>query len=208
MLPHFSGEPPSKRQRVAKNGGPETMAMCWEQTRSVQNTYPDGSASLSSSQFGQYSLTQPLAITTNPDQLHNQYQISPVAFDTSQNYGAPTNSYVPSVASSPSHASMAFTYQPRHPLPLAQTMSSMTSQASNISNLTPVNKQDILIDQIEATISHGNEISHDLVTAPPTVDPDETVCFGVVSRPQFLSTRAVMKCEDLRERIAKYQGIN
>jgi len=204
MLPYISGEPPPKRQRVAQNGGPETMAICWEQTSNVPNTYPNTSASLTLSQFGQYNLTEPLGIATNPDpanswitpnslqtcplaQQYNQCQIPPVAFDTFQNYGTPMNCYVPSVALFSPHASMAFMYPPGHPLPLAQTMSSMTSQASNISNVTLVNSQDVLVGQIGATKPHGNDISQDLAAATtlasPAIDPDETVCFGVVSWP-------------------------
>ncbi|RYP60974.1 hypothetical protein DL769_007911 [Monosporascus sp. CRB-8-3] len=179
------------------------MPIWWEQTNNVPNTHPNAYASLTFSQFGQYNLTESLGIATNPDpanywmtpnslqtclpyttQQYNQCQTSPVPFDTFQNYGAHTNRYVPSTAPFPAHASMAFMRPPRHPLPLAQTIFPMSLPVSNASNVTPGDKQDPLVDQVGATTPHGNEIPQDreaaTILAPHNIDPDETVCFGVL----------------------------
>lgn len=211
MLPSSSGEPAPKRQRVAQNDGPEKMAMCWVQPSTAPGLHQNTSASLSSSQLGQHHLAELLRVSTNPDaanpwtmpnsfqqwpwyndQLCSQYHVLPEVFDPLPSYEAPTNFDVPSVASFSSDASMAFMYPLEHSLSVAQMMSSTTLQVSNMSNVTPVNNQDILVDQVEPTISHGYEISQDPVAAatlaPPTIHPDETVCFGVVSRLWFLFT--------------------
>jgi hypothetical protein len=190
---------------MTQNGSREIMAMGWEQTNDVPNTYPNTSAALTSSQSRQYSLTNPLSIATilspdsswtmndslqtcppyNPEQC-NQSPFLQIGFDAFQI--APTISYVPSMEPSSHHAPIAFASPPGLFVPPAETMSPMTVQGSYICNVAPpINKHDVVVNQIGATIAQDNEISQGLVAATalgtPTIDPDETVCFGVVSRP-------------------------
>ncbi|RYP64438.1 hypothetical protein DL771_008754 [Monosporascus sp. 5C6A] len=60
----------------------------------------------------------------------------------------------------------------------------MSLPVSNASNDTPGDKQDLLTDQVRATTPHDNEIPQDreaaTILAPHNIDPDETVCFGVL----------------------------
>jgi len=206
----FSGEPPPKRQRVVLNDNPETSATTLGQPNHLPiiypNTFPDAFTSQTLSHFGQYNPAGFIDFTGNPNPLnswmtlnssqtggppydawqYSQSLISSEAFNVHQDLGALTNCYMPPVASFPSHASTEF-IPLGHSLPLAQTMNSMTLQMPTCLTSNPIDNPDVLTVQYGAVNPHSNGVSqHPTIAtalAPPTIDPDEIVCFGVVSQP-------------------------
>lgn len=211
---------------MAQDGSQETTAIGWEQSPRVPNTYPNPSSSATSGQFRQYGPAEPLGVAMNPGlagpwttsnslqlyppydkQFHNHDRMSPVCFNAFRNYSAPMDFYPPPVLSFLSGGSTALAYPPEYPFPLDNTMSLAALQVPSTYGGTFLNSQDIR-NQNRQSISNDIGILQNQVTATDLglfhIDPDETVCYGVVSQPQILVTKAAgTSCYDSRGRTAQ-----